>query len=91
MPAPLIESSSQYRALCRRIAALETHLRAIDAIAARANAQAGAGEIELEDADDFRPLGDARSDIVHTLRGLAEAAGEWEDRRFRNRLDHPIP
>jgi len=46
MPAPLIESSSHYRALCRRIAALETHLRAIDAIAARANAQASVGEIE---------------------------------------------
>lgn len=83
MPAPLIESSNQYRELCGRIAALESHLAAIDAARAIADANATAGRITAEDQRDLLPLDDARADITHTLRGLVQAAGDWETRRAR--------
>jgi hypothetical protein len=85
MPSPLIETSSQYRALCGRIAALESHLRAIDTARALARSHRRSGRIEAEDLRDLLPLDDARSDITYTLRGLEQAAGEWETRRYANR------
>ena len=85
MPAPLIETSSQYRDLCDRITALESHVRAIDAIRSLALANKTTGRIEVEDLRDLLPLEDARSDVTYTLRGLAQAAGEWEARRYAKR------
>jgi hypothetical protein len=69
MPAPLIETSSQYRELCGRIAALESHLRAIDAARSLARSHRRSGRIEAEDLHDLLPLDDARSDVAYTLRG----------------------
>jgi len=86
MPAPLIETSSQYRDLCGRIAALESHLAAVDAIQTLARNHRISGRIEAEDLRDLRPLEDARSDVAYTLRGLVQAAGEWEARRHMKRL-----
>ena len=85
MPAPLIETSSQYRALCSRIAALESHLLAIDTARALARSHRQSGRIEAEDLRDLLPLDDARSDVTYTLRGLEQAAGEWETRRDAKR------
>lgn len=85
MPAPLIETSSQYRDLCGRIAALESHIAAIDKAMALARAHETAGRIEAEDLRNLLPLEDARSDVAYTLRGLAQAAGEWEARRYAKR------
>jgi len=81
MPAPLIESSSQYRELRERIAALETHITAIDAVRALARSHQRSGRIDTDDLRDLLPLEDARSDVTYTLRGLEQAAGEWEARR----------
>lgn len=86
MPAPLIETSSQYRDLCDRIAALESHVAAIDAARSLALANKSAGRIETEDLRDLLPLEDARSDVAYTLRGLHQAAGEWETRKYSKRL-----
>ncbi|MDA0787636.1 MAG: hypothetical protein O3B37_15250 [Proteobacteria bacterium] len=85
MPAPLIETSSQYRALCSRIAALESHLRAIDKARSLARTHRQSEQIEEEDLRDLLPLDDARSDVTYTLRGLEQAAGEWETRRHAKR------
>ncbi|MBT4773649.1 MAG: hypothetical protein HOL07_11080 [Rhodospirillaceae bacterium] len=85
MPAPLIETSRQYRELCSRIAALETHVRAIDAARSLALANKTAGRIATADLRDLLPLEDARSDVAYTLRGLVQAAGEWETRRYTKR------
>jgi len=85
MPAPLIETSSQYRELCGRIAALESHVRAIDAARSLALANKTAGRIVTEDLHDLLPLEDARSDVAFTLRGLVQAAGEWETRKYAKR------
>ena len=82
MPAPLIETSSQYRELCDRIAALESHIQAIDAAKSLAGAHKATGRIETEDLRDLLPLEDARSDVAYTLRGLIQAAGEWETRKY---------
>lgn len=81
MPAPLIETSSQYRELRERIAALESHITAIDAVRALARFHRQSRRIEAEDLRDLDPLEDARSDIAYTLRGLEQAVGEWEARR----------
>lgn len=85
MPAPLIETSSQYRELCGRITALESHVAAIDAARSLALANKAAGRIATEDLRDLLPLEDARSDVAYTLRGLIQAAGEWETRRYTKR------
>ncbi len=85
MPAPLIETSSQYRELRERIAALETHITAIDAARALARSHRQSGRIDPDDLRDLLPLDDARSDVTYTLRGLKQAAGEWEVRRFAGR------
>lgn len=85
MPSPLIETLSQYRALCGRIAALQSHVRAIDAASSLALAHKSAGRIETEDLHDLLPLEDARSDVACTLRGLVQATGEWEARRYAKR------
>lgn len=86
MSAPLIETSSQYHELCERIAALESHLRAIDAARSLARSHRKSRRIEAEDLRDLLPLDDARSDVSYTLRGLEQAAGEWQARRYANRL-----
>jgi hypothetical protein len=85
MPAPLIETSSQYRKLCGRIAALESHLAAIEAVRSLALANKTAGRVETEDIRDLLPLEDARSDVSFTLRGLVQAVAEWETRRHAQR------
>tara|TARA_R110002072_G_scaffold191068_1_gene347910 strand:+ start:245 stop:526 length:282 start_codon:yes stop_codon:yes gene_type:complete len=85
MPAPLIETPSQYRELRERIAALETHLTAIDTVRTLALSHHRSRQIEDEDLRDLLPLDDARSDVTYTLRGLLQAAGEWEARRHGKR------
>ena len=85
MPAPLIETPSQYRELRERIAALESHLTAIDAVRALARSHRQSEQIEADDLRDLLPLDDARSDVTYTLRGLEQAAGEWEVRRYAKR------
>ncbi|MBT4907138.1 MAG: hypothetical protein HOK98_11175 [Rhodospirillaceae bacterium] len=86
MPSPLIETSSQYRELCERITALESHLTAINAVRVLAHSNRDAARIEAVDLRDLLPLDDARSDITYTLRGLEQAASEWEARRYARRL-----
>lgn len=85
MPTPLIESSSQYRELRERIAALESHITAIDALQALARSHRRSGRIDTDDLRDLLPLDDARSYVTCTLRGLEQAAGEWEARRYTAR------
>lgn len=79
MRFPIVETERQYLDLLGRIAALEDHLSAIDDLRALAHTHRRRGRIDDTDLRDLAPLDDARTDVAYTLRGLADAVGEWEE------------